>query len=1305
MAFRPVPRRRAGARSRGASPARPESLEPRLLLCNLEPLLPQAPLPEAAGDVAAAAASVSPVASAGPFDPPAPGPGVPQPPPIGWTTGLKKILYVRATFADQAAHVPQTLDSARRSMGFADAFVRSNSYGRTSFAATFTNVIVLPQPESFYLSRGWDRLRADALAAAKVRRPTSWDAADFDLDVVRYDGGPAATNGTATAWAYTGTRGAWLRSDQPTVAMHELGHNLGLNHANLWQPLAPDAPAGAGGNVEYGNPYDVMGQGGAAGQGGDFNAYEKHFLGWLPDSAVQTVDRSGVYTILPADAPALPGQGQFAALRLRKDDLRDYWLSARSDSYWADNASLGGLEVGWGAWSKDAVANSNAGSQLLDMTPQAGLYDYGLPLGHTFTDAVAGIHVTPLRRAAGGAVDVAVRFDADQSPPDQSAPQTPQISAVGDPYADGIVGSTAEELLPYPVVTAAGREVTLTATSRDADGDDLAYAWDFGPDAATGATGPGGLATALSDGTLATPAATTRFDKPGLYRVRMTFSDLRGRTSSSSVLVHVTGGSAGAAPADNVITGRVLDAFGRPLADVRVGDAARWTFTDSDGTYALAGLGDADVSVAASKPGGWSFEPVGFDNPLTPSDFSVADFRGTPAEHSINGVVRSLAGLGVADVLVSDGTRSTLTDGQGHFSLPVPDGLYHLSFDKPGYPIDPPLDVSVDGADEFVQRLAFVDDVKGSLRGIPAGATAFVSYGTLPRGQQAFGGRYTLSDVPRGTWAFVVAATTAGRRPTYFQPVGRDNPVVVDGRQGAVDFEPLPLGKFLVTGHVTGVGGDGLAGVTVTATDKVNNRVAGITVTDDSGRYVLPALPAGAYSVTARQAGLNLAPLGRRLVLVSHRTGVDFHLADAPDDLAPTFVGSPAADTPVVTGTSAWLSAEAEDDRDGDRLTYAWGVVSAPPGGSVIFSQSGNNAARRTLATFDRAGVYEIEAAASDTRGGTTAATVTVTVAPVLSSVRLDVPHETIPSGTVRQYRALALDQFGRVLPEAVGWSWEAVGAVGSVAPDGTFTAAEADGRGAVVARAVGSTGTAVGAATVDVKHHATVVDRWVFYNGSVYDDLNPAASDSDLAAVATDKRPLLPGDGAATAANYTAYGKGINGIIVDLDGAWATQLSLADFTFQTGGGDGGWVEAPRPREMRTTTVAGDVGPLRRVTLVWEDGAVRDQWLRVTVLPTVRTGLAAPDLFAFGNLAGDTGDAAAGAAAEVTDADVTETLKHRRSYSTPDDPFDHDRNYFVNDADADVARRNRGAVLRLITGEDVAAITGRRRRPDAPGGN
>jgi hypothetical protein len=167
--------------------------------------------------------------------------------------------------------------------------------------------------------------------------------------------------------------------------------------------------------------------------------------------------------------------------------------------------------------------------------------------------------------------------------------------------------------------------------------------------------------------------------------------------------------------------------------------------------------------------------------------------------------------------------------------------------------------------------------------------------------------------------------------------------------------------------------------------------------------------------------------------------------------------------------------------------------------------------------------------------------------------------------------------------------------------------------------------------------------------------------------------------------------------VIVELDGAWGSAFTADDFEFETGYGadptgvaDDGWVDAPRPRQIATTTVVRDGRSLRRVTLIWDDRAVRNRWLRVAVLPTLRTGLAAPDVFSFGNLAGDALDAGPDdPRATVTAADTAETLRRRRSGSDPAAPFDHDRDYDVDDTDADIARRNEGAWIALIAGDGV----------------
>src|SRR5215210_972351 len=88
-----------------AAPAVPlESLERRLMFCDLEALTP------GAASQSLTVLADSPVARvAADFNT---GSGLPTPPPLAWTTGLKRILYLRVTFADQPDSSPQTLGSA-----------------------------------------------------------------------------------------------------------------------------------------------------------------------------------------------------------------------------------------------------------------------------------------------------------------------------------------------------------------------------------------------------------------------------------------------------------------------------------------------------------------------------------------------------------------------------------------------------------------------------------------------------------------------------------------------------------------------------------------------------------------------------------------------------------------------------------------------------------------------------------------------------------------------------------------------------------------------------------------------------------------------------------------------------------------------------------------------------------------------------------------------------------------------------------------------------------------------------------------
>jgi hypothetical protein len=157
------------------------------------------------------------------------------------------------------------------------------------------------------------------------------------------------------------------------------------------------------------------------------------------------------------------------------------------------------------------------------------------------------------------------------------------------------------------------------------------------------------------------------------------------------------------------------------------------------------------------------------------------------------------------------------------------------------------------------------------------------------------------------------------------------------------------------------------------------------------------------------------------------------------------------------------------------------------------------------------------------------------------------------------------------------------------------------------------------------------VVARHVFYNNSAFDGNDPAAGAADDAAVATDKRPLFDGE-AAGARNLTGYSRGINGVMIDvLGGLPATALAGIAQSIGLKAGAGGdpatWADAPRPSQIAVRPGAG-VGGSDRITLVWPDGAIRKTWLRVSVPAVPEYGLAREDVFYFGNLVGETGDAA-----------------------------------------------------------------------------
>ena len=233
----------------------------------------------------------------------------------------------------------------------------------------------------------------------------------------------------------------------------------------------------------------------------------------------------------------------------------------------------------------------------------------------------------------------------------------------------------------------------------------------------------------------------------------------------------------------------------------------------------------------------------------------------------------------------------------------------------------------------------------------------------------------------------------------------------------------------------------------------------------------------------------------------------------------------------------------------------------------------------------------------------------------------------------------------------------------------------------------------------------ATVVSRHVFYNNSRFDGNDPTANPADDNAIATDKQALLPGAGPATAANYTNYSRGINGIMVDISGLAGTP-TVSDFSFLVGNtaDPSGWLPAPAPTTLLLRPDAG-AGNSTRIEIVFADGAIRNQWLQVTVDADANTGLASPDVFYFGNLVGESGKQPVNGAFVVSGDDELAARGDPHGFTDPaaiTDAADYNKDGRVDAIDQLMARYNQNDSLVVLQPPAIGLPTAHRTHRPAP---
>jgi len=238
---------------------------------------------------------------------------------------------------------------------------RESSLGNVSLSGTVAGPYTVPFSASDQCDIGAWADAADQQAAAAGLNPNGYA---HKVYVMPPNSCQAAGYGTVGG----SPSGAWIFTcDLRGVFAHELGHNLGMDHAST-----PDA--------EYGDSTDPMAYGSTRLRG--VNAPHREQLGWLAAQSVQHVSQSGLYTVSalamdPATAPSPQ------ALVIAKPDTgENYYVAYRVaegfDNY-IDGSYLDKLSV-----HRYRGDGSSTRTFLV-----AGLGD-----GMSFDDTVNGITVT-----------------------------------------------------------------------------------------------------------------------------------------------------------------------------------------------------------------------------------------------------------------------------------------------------------------------------------------------------------------------------------------------------------------------------------------------------------------------------------------------------------------------------------------------------------------------------------------------------------------------------------------------------------------------------------------------------------------------------------------------------------------------------------------------------------------------------------------------------------------------------------------------------------------------------------------------
>jgi hypothetical protein len=325
-------------------------------------------------------------------------------------TGAKKLLLIPVEFPDKIGS-PWSSTTVRDSR-----ITEIKDYFSTASYGVFSLPTVDVAPLQLMDNNSTSYPRTDAgLVDLKDHATTKataagYDEADYEFVHIVLNHNAWAEAGLGEVGGkfsgIDGTRGGTEQDQITGIYIHELGHNLGLWHANGWDSETPTPDDANGSLEEYYYLFDHMGFSGTHDYDQmHFNASFKNALDWLPDSYVTTLsdgDADTPVNLYAMDQTQVSGRTYAVKLdtgvSLGSNTDLDYWIEFRS-RYPANSTLDDGVLV---YLSNDA--HDQYALKLLDMNPVTSTFnDAGLDMSESFSIAGGRWKITVNSQSGSGA--------------------------------------------------------------------------------------------------------------------------------------------------------------------------------------------------------------------------------------------------------------------------------------------------------------------------------------------------------------------------------------------------------------------------------------------------------------------------------------------------------------------------------------------------------------------------------------------------------------------------------------------------------------------------------------------------------------------------------------------------------------------------------------------------------------------------------------------------------------------------------------------------------------------------------------